>query len=426
MFSASHMAAHEKNGSSHCGRASDSIRHFRSTPTAGFVYPQRGMKLRAAMLTVAIAVAGCRSSAPVATDAAPLASTVEFDPGPAPKPGGDFRIALYVVAEGSKSGYFARTAQRAPAAVRLVYESRLFDAIGSDFARRDELSSGENPLALTAISTSGKMFASSGRALLSFEGGAWKKVSEDPRRSVVAISPWKQDSLLALVQPNVRSPALYRFEVLGSASPPSPPSVPVQSEIHGMVGLETGEVFVVADGGRVERWAAGSATSIVDTVPALKGHDTLQLGHVSGLRSNDMWVGGHDFDEHSKQRPFIANFDGKAWTAYPSYGVGFIAAMTVGPDGSLWYATDTLYRRFPSGKWASFSLPQPTDVMQQNAWIERDGLRVVGDDDVWLVQRHGYRYIVAHTRPAKGVLDLDDGTRLTFAQADKRWHLPVR
>jgi hypothetical protein len=54
------------------------------------------------------------------------------------------------------------------------------------------------------------------------------------------------------------------------------------------------------------------------------------------------------------------------------------------------------------------------------------GLRVTGNDEVWIVSQHGARFVVVHTLPDNGVLDLDDGTRLTFAQAEKRWVLPQR
>jgi len=36
-----------------------------------------------------------------------------------------------------------------------------------------------------------------------------------------------------------------------------------------------------------------------------------------------------------------------------------------------------------------------------------------------------HRYLVVRTKPADGVLDLDDASMLTFAQAAKRWYLPM-
>jgi len=366
-----------------------------------------------------LCISACRSAAPEVNDApAPIASSTPFDPGAAPEKIGDFKVGLYVVAEGQDlRAKFARGGS----GLRLIYGSKIFDAERGDLVRVEPMSRGDAAFYALAVSSSGFTVASTGKALLAFEAGAWKEIAVvAPREAVYALTPFRGGAL-ALVGAKHSVKPEYRFILHGS--PESPPPAPTINEVADLIGFETGDLVAIADE-KIERWTPGATQSVVETPPNLKDHDSVRLRQLCGRNASDVWVGGFHSDKHAKQRPYIAHFDGRSWIAHRYFGEGAVAAMAMGSDGSLWFATKMVYRRFPDGTWTNFSLPQSREVIDQNAWLEPDGLRVVGDRELWVTERHGYRQLVAHTQPGRGVLDLDDGTRITFASAHKRWILP--
>lgn len=348
--------------------------------------------MKRAALVFAIACSKSPSPAPiiVVIDA----SEPSFDAGAAPT-----NRALFVVAEGSQPISLSR---QLPNVFR--HGQDVFEVNGSSIVRRKDL-----PLEWTQPTVP--------------EGGR--------KPWVVATAMWKDGSVLELLHTtgNRFDREHWDFGVVhGTAVPPVLGEPPVLGWSD-MDAASSGEIFAVFDDG-ITRFPA-TGVRIDDKAPTRKGRDAPRVHLVHVRDASDVWVAGFDSDlgKDSKQRPYLAHFDGHAWTAEEVPGETFVGAVASGPDGTIWIATDMLRWRDPSGKWHSSSTPTPadfpSDLHAPRPWIERDGLRAVGPGDVWMTIRYGTSYLLVHTSPGDGVLDLDDGHKLTFAQAGRRWFLPA-
>jgi hypothetical protein len=344
------------------------------------------------LVFVVVAALGCKAAPHASTADASCAEPV-FDAGPAPD------SALFVIAEGRRWGSFSFSTPTA--LLRYEEANETYELRADGLARRPDLDAPTAP---------------------GFPE-EWVPFSLEPdsgyRDNVIGMAHWKGGSVLRLISKTNRLTS-SRFVVDGPAA--APPLADHEAHYDDMIAFPSGEIFATS-GGDVLRWPADGSASVIDKLPQRKNHTAPHLKVLYGRSPTDVWAAGSDAQLDAAYA-YVAHFDGRVWTNEEFLGPGAVSTITGGPDGSIWLVARELSWREPNGAWTSSSLPSPTDAPPEPS-VERRGLRVVGPRDVWIALRYSYRWLVVHSKPGDGVLDLDDGTKLTFAQAAKRWSLPT-
>ncbi len=152
----------------------------------------------------------------------------------------------------------------------------------------------------------------------------------------------------------------------------------------------------------VERWSADAAAGVLDVLLPLAKGDAVTAASIAGASRDELYVGATvRSDRHP--RPYLARFDGKAWTEVGTPVPGGIVSIARGADGALWIVEEGVPSRLwtsrPGGAWTPVPLPRREDG--KPLVVER--VQVAPDGTVWLT--------------AGGLLLRTGPARATFA-----WH----
>ncbi len=125
-------------------------------------------------------------------------------------------------------------------------------------------------------------------------------------------------------------------------------------------------------------------------------------------------------DKDHRHPPFLARFDGAAWSPMDLPPIGGYTDLHLTADGSfllLGFSRDRwegpaneLWGKRPGGAWENLG-PMPVEPGKGKPYVPR-AIRGSSLDDVWVVgeTQDGKESVVFHNRPARAVVRLDETT----------------
>lgn len=277
-----------------------------------------------------------------------------------------------------------------------------------------------------------------------WDGKRWvSRRSADGNRYIELIRPWIGGRMLAIEQPATEFDATFvllsgdkRVTVpvfTGKKSSQNFCSTDLMAKAFET--LPTGEVFVAGlrctedsvDIG-VERWAPGTATGTLETLPGTEGTQSdrdksLELVGMAVRSATDVTVAGVRgvFDEATKERTestYFAHFDGTRWREVSSKVDGVVALLDTTADGTLVVSTDRGQLYMGPSVEALTAVPLPEALfgahlpLVTSVWSPAPGdiwaIAVMTNGQSSATNPSGSFYLL-HTRPAtKPLLSLDD------------------
>jgi hypothetical protein len=104
----------------------------------------------------------------------------------------------------------------------------------------------------------------------------------------------------------------------------------------------------------VERWEPKKVRGTVEPLPKVEGADAVELRGVLARSPTEVLVFG---GAGSPRKPYLARFDGKAWSLDKPPFAGGVTALTAADDGTLWAVADGALWKKSAADWAKIELP---------------------------------------------------------------------
>jgi len=303
---------------------------------------------------------------------------------------------------------------------------------------------GDGPLRQSPAVMKGLEKGETGRILGSYPDGAWLVAADGTYKwtrdrwaenkllreheTVLAIAPWGDNRAVAAIampgndmrfflvggKPGVILPAPYPADRAkpdgGSDEAPSEgedTACKVKMKPAELVlgGLPTGELYAAGyacettghGGAIVERWEPKKVRGTVEPLPKPESDHDPELRGVLARSPSDVTVFGA---EGLPRTPYLARFDGKAWSLDKAPFGGGVDALVAADDGTLWaVAAGAVWKRAGGGAWEQ--VPLPEGVTAQAVWPRTAA-------DVWLTASRGGHGVLLRTAriDAKDALEL--------------------
>lgn len=219
-----------------------------------------------------------------------------------------------------------------------------------------------------------------------------------------------------------------RFSVISGPAAPSIPVLPKKAgpAEYGIVAYESGHIFVLAglDVGDHD-WDRSYVWEIAGTgrPKPVKLEDGLELVAIDrGRNEKETLVVGKI---GSKDRAFLARFDGNAWARVPVPFTDAPSSMSIGDDGSVWITTGHPHYggKEPSKLWRADFPDLRFESVPMDPSLVISKVKARNASDVWLVASSGDldREALFHTQKAKpdaGDLGGEDPQRAALSKKD--------
>ncbi len=274
----------------------------------------------------------------------------------------------------------------------------------------------EGPLRQSPSIMRGLEKGQSGRVLGGFPDGAWLAAGQETYRwsgdrwvgapmlqpeaeKLLDLAAWgEKGAIAAIAMPgNDMRLAAFGGRSLATPSPAEAPSAaqPAEGEEGAckarmkpdgvlLAGLPGEEIYAVGHaceaGGRggaiVERWAAKQAQGTVDALPEPESGHVPTLHGVLARSPGEVIVYGA---EGVPAAPYLARFDGKAWSLEHARFGGGVDTLAAADDGTLWAAAGgAVWKKAGARAWEK--VPLPADLAVHAVWPRTA-------TDVWAVGR---------------------------------------
>ncbi len=184
-------------------------------------------------------------------------------------------------------------------------------------------------------------------------------------------------------------------------------------------GLPTGELYAAGyacepkghGGAIVERWEPKKVRGTVEPLPKPESDHDPELRGVLARSPGEVIVYGA---EGLPRTPYLARFDGKAWTLDKAPFGGGVDALAAADDGTLWAAAGgAVWKKASAGAWEA--VPLPEGMTAQAVWPRTAA-------DVWVTARKGSAGVLLRTAKvdAKDALDLPPRNAMSGMIASNR------
>jgi hypothetical protein len=239
-----------------------------------------------------------------------------------------------------------------------------------------------------------------------WRGAGWERVPEQPMPpgvssayymgGIYATVPFGGGTLYEIMDPKAddASPVFVFDRGGGAPAPQMTPGKGCKTAVLGhadLVTLPSGELFGLGAacapdraynpyfmggfGGplAVERWAKGARKGTVDVLPGSEGlKDTMPPYELHAVGPSEVFA----LVSTQKGDPYLARWDGRAWTNVSPVGMGEPAGkLWRTRDGATWLAAETHLQRLDGAKWTAFAPPGKKAKLQ---WVEK-----APDDTFW-------------------------------------------
>ncbi len=285
--------------------------------------------------------------------------------------------------------------------------------------------------------------------LYKWSGTKWaSQYNSDESTFVLDIQPWLNGTVLMVETHNFSGE--YRFTALPKSTKVFVPE-PSDRKWKGASSmcemgfipdavrtLPSGHVFVTGvtcdlKGGpqsgqtSVKRWSAENKTGTVDALPDIGGKN-FTLVNLALHNEKDAYIGGNTapliYGKPTSLSPYMAHFDGKAWTLDTLPFSDSIASLDVDANGKLWIVSSkgVVFSRSTGGRWTEISLPVGGE---DRTPIEASTIWARGPGDEWIVGSYKSRYVVLHSGPAGQMAQLPDLETMTDTAAELAMPTPL-
>lgn len=266
-----------------------------------------------------------------------------------------------------------------------------------------------------------------------WSGTKWAtNYSTDATTFVLDIQPWQNGTVL-MVEAHSFSGA-YRFSVLPKSSKVFIPEPQNRKWSGGAIiacelgfvpdalrTLPSGHAFMTGtvcseNGGphdgqtAVKRWSPTNPRGTVDVLPEMEKR-AFTLVNLALHGENDAYVAANTsplrYGPNRELAPYLAHFDGKAWTRDSLPFDGAIASLDIDSNGKLWIvsAHGAVFARPAGGAWAAITLPKggkdESSIEASAVWIRAPG-------DEWILGSYPSRSVVLHSGLAGEMAKLPD------------------
>jgi hypothetical protein len=212
--------------------------------------------------------------------------------------------------------------------------------------------------------------------------------------NLLGVHPWRRSTFL-LASNRWTGSSFVRLS--GSDAAPvltaaKDAAVPCQATVmaSSAASFSSGHLMIAGDrcsdrnGLLVERWAPDAAGSVLDEVlPATADNETSGAA-LAGGSASDVYV-GTTLTPRGKAGPYLAHYDGRAWTATPTPLGHGISAMVRGDEGTYWVLERPrgLWMFRPGaqgGGWEKVPLPRD----RKGGALDVSDVQIAPDGAVWL------------------------------------------